>query len=154
MNYSVELLTTIARRHTAGIQLFQLRLSPSKAEKSNTSAKGLLGIAKKLMIFLAIPSNLSCSYSTFPLCSWTTLIEIAVCEPVLYSLNLLLERERDVKKTNIVNTLFTIILPRVPPYRINYSDQRFPNSCCHRTVFVKLQNKILIPYFFQRLTTL
>jgi hypothetical protein len=27
-------------------KLFQLRLSPSKAEKSNTSAKGLLGIAK------------------------------------------------------------------------------------------------------------
>jgi phage-related holin len=37
--------------------LFQLRLSPSKAEKSNTSAKGLLGIAKKLIIFLAIPSK-------------------------------------------------------------------------------------------------
>jgi hypothetical protein len=32
-----------------------------KAQKSNTSAKGLLGIAKKLMIFLAIPSKLSCS---------------------------------------------------------------------------------------------
>jgi hypothetical protein len=41
---------------------FQLRLSPSKAEKSNTSAKGLLGIAEKLIIFLAI---LSLSYSTF-----------------------------------------------------------------------------------------
>jgi hypothetical protein len=27
---------------------------------------------------LAIPSSLSRSYSTFPLCSWTTLIEIAV----------------------------------------------------------------------------
>jgi hypothetical protein len=27
---------------------------------------------------LAIPSRLSRSYSTFPLCSWTTLIEIAV----------------------------------------------------------------------------
>ena len=37
------------------IQLFQLRLSPSKAEKSNTSAKGLLGIAKKLIV--AIPSK-------------------------------------------------------------------------------------------------
>ena len=32
-------------------QLFQLRLSPRKAEKSNTSAKSLLGIAKKLTIF-------------------------------------------------------------------------------------------------------
>ena len=39
------------------IQLFQLGLSQSKAEKSNTSAKGLLGIAKKLMNFLAIPSK-------------------------------------------------------------------------------------------------
>jgi hypothetical protein len=39
------------------VQLFQLRLSPSKAEKSNTSAKGLLGIAKILMNFLAIPSK-------------------------------------------------------------------------------------------------
>ena len=29
------------------IQLFQFRLSPSKVEKSNTSAKGLLGITKK-----------------------------------------------------------------------------------------------------------
>jgi hypothetical protein len=36
-------------------QLFQLRLSQSKAEMSNTSTKGLLamlGIAKKLMNFL------------------------------------------------------------------------------------------------------
>jgi hypothetical protein len=37
-----------------------------------------LGIAKKLMNLLAIPSILSRSYSTFPLCSGTTLIEIAV----------------------------------------------------------------------------
>jgi hypothetical protein len=39
------------------IQLFQLRLSPSKVEKWNTSVKGLLGIAKKLMKFLTIPSK-------------------------------------------------------------------------------------------------
>jgi hypothetical protein len=38
----------------------------------------LLGIAKKLMNLLAIPSSLARSYSTFPLCSGTTLIEIAV----------------------------------------------------------------------------
>ena len=38
----------------------------------------LLGIAKKFMNLLAIPSILSRSYSTFPLCSGTTLIEIAV----------------------------------------------------------------------------
>ena len=60
------------------IHLFQLRLSPSEAEKTNTSTKDLLGIANKLMNFLAIPSKLSCSYSTFPLCSGTTLIEITV----------------------------------------------------------------------------
>jgi hypothetical protein len=36
------------------IQLFQLRLSLRKAEKSNTSAKGLLGIAKNSLI---IPSK-------------------------------------------------------------------------------------------------
>jgi hypothetical protein len=41
---------------------------------------------------LAIPSSLSRSYSIFPLCSWTTLIEIAVCWAktlgnVLYSLD-------------------------------------------------------------------
>ncbi len=29
------------------VQLFQLRLSPSKAEKSNTSAKSLLGVTIK-----------------------------------------------------------------------------------------------------------
>jgi hypothetical protein len=40
----------------------------------------LLGIAKKLMNLLAIPSSLSRSYSTFSLCSGTTLIEIAVCK--------------------------------------------------------------------------
>jgi hypothetical protein len=38
----------------------------------------LLGIANKLINFKVIPSSLSRSYSTFPLCSWTTLIEIAV----------------------------------------------------------------------------
>ena len=43
--------------HHLSIQLFQLWLSPSKAEKSNTSAKSLLGIAKKLMNFLTIPSK-------------------------------------------------------------------------------------------------
>jgi hypothetical protein len=60
------------------IQLFQLRLSTSKAEKSNTSAKGCWEPLWKCINLLAIPSSLSRSYSTFPLCSWTTLIEIAV----------------------------------------------------------------------------
>jgi hypothetical protein len=40
----------------------------------------LLGTALKFIHLLAIPSSLSRSYSTFPLCSWTTLIEIAVHE--------------------------------------------------------------------------
>jgi hypothetical protein len=50
----------------------------SKAEKSNTSAKGCWEPLWKFINLLAIPSSLSRSYSTFPLCSWTTLIEIAV----------------------------------------------------------------------------
>jgi hypothetical protein len=64
--------------YTLYIQLFQLRLSMSKAEKSNTSAKGCRELLWKFINLLAIPSSLSRSYSTFPLCSWTTLIEIAV----------------------------------------------------------------------------
>jgi hypothetical protein len=50
-------------------------LSTSKAEKSNTSAKGCWQPLWKFINLLAIPSSLSRSYSTFPLC----LIEIAVC---------------------------------------------------------------------------
>jgi hypothetical protein len=61
------------------IRAFQIMYTYSKAEKSNTSAKGFLGIANKLMNFLAISRSLSHSYSTFPLCLGTTLIEIAVC---------------------------------------------------------------------------
>jgi hypothetical protein len=38
-------------------KLFQLRLSPSKAEKSNTSVKGLLEIGNKIVHFLVIPSK-------------------------------------------------------------------------------------------------
>jgi hypothetical protein len=57
------------------IHLFQLRLSTSKAEKSNTSAKGCWEPLWKFINLLAIPSSLSRSYSTFPLCSSTTLIE-------------------------------------------------------------------------------
>jgi hypothetical protein len=37
----------------------------------------MLGVANKFINVLAIPSSLSRSYSTFPLYSWTTLIEIA-----------------------------------------------------------------------------
>jgi hypothetical protein len=50
-----------------GIQLFQLRLSTSKAEKSNTSAKGCRESLWKFINLLAIPSSLSRSYLTFPL---------------------------------------------------------------------------------------
>jgi hypothetical protein len=60
------------------IQLFQLRLSTRKAEKSNTSAKGCWESLWEFINLLAIPSSLSRSCSTFQLCSWTTLIEIAV----------------------------------------------------------------------------
>ena len=77
------------------IQLFQLRLSTSKAEKSNTSAKGCWESLWKFINLLAIPNSLSRSYSTFPPCSWTTLIEIAVysdteqfCHSLLTLLNL------------------------------------------------------------------
>ncbi len=45
--------------------------SPSKAEKSNTSAKGFLGVAKKIR-------SDSRSYCIFLLCSGITSIEIAV----------------------------------------------------------------------------
>jgi hypothetical protein len=68
----------IFQNNTNHLQLFQLRLSTSKAEKSNTSAKGCWESLWKCINLLTIPSGLSRSYSTFPLCSWTTLIEIAV----------------------------------------------------------------------------
>jgi hypothetical protein len=66
------------------IQLFQLRLSPSKAEKSNTSAKDCWESLINSVNFLALLSSLSRSYSTFPLCSGTTLIEIAVWDGWIY----------------------------------------------------------------------
>ena len=54
-------------------------MSPrTKSGKVEYERERLLGITNKFIIFLAIPSSLSRSYSTFPLCSWTTLIEIAV----------------------------------------------------------------------------
>jgi hypothetical protein len=51
-----------------GIQLFQLRLSPEQSGKVEYERERLLGIANKWMNLLAIPSSLSRSYSTFPLC--------------------------------------------------------------------------------------
>ena len=51
------------------IQLFQLRLSPEQSGKVEYERERLLGIANKFINLLAIPSSLSCLYSTFPLCS-------------------------------------------------------------------------------------
>ena len=50
------------------IQLFQLRLSPEQSGKVEYERERLLGIANKFIHLLAIPSSLSRSYSTFPLC--------------------------------------------------------------------------------------
>jgi hypothetical protein len=55
-----------------------INVVPEQSGKVEYERERLLGIAKKVMNLLAIPSSLSRSYSTFPLCSWTTLIEIAV----------------------------------------------------------------------------
>jgi hypothetical protein len=60
------------------IQLFQLRLFHEQSGKVEYERERLLGIVNKWINLLVIPSRLSRSYSTFPLCSWTTLIEIAV----------------------------------------------------------------------------
>jgi hypothetical protein len=46
-----------AGRALAPMCLHSLGLSPSKAEKSETSAKGWMGIAKKFINSLAIPSK-------------------------------------------------------------------------------------------------
>jgi hypothetical protein len=76
--FVIALISLVFDKVGIHIQLFQLRLSPSKAEKSNTSAKGCWESLWKFINLLAIPSSLSRSYSTFPLCPGTTLIEIAV----------------------------------------------------------------------------
>jgi hypothetical protein len=55
-----------------------IKVVPEQSGKVEYDREGLLGIAKKFINFLEIPSSLSCSYSTFLLCSGTTLIEIAV----------------------------------------------------------------------------
>jgi hypothetical protein len=52
---------------------FNYGFPPSKAEKSNTSAKGCWESLINGMNLLAIPSSLSRSYSTFPLCSGDSL---------------------------------------------------------------------------------
>jgi hypothetical protein len=55
--------------HLLCIHLFQLKLSPEQSGKVEYGRERLLGIANKLIYLLAIPSSLSRSYSTFPLCS-------------------------------------------------------------------------------------
>jgi hypothetical protein len=66
--------------YSVPIQLFQLRLSPEQSGKVEYKRERLLGIANyKWMNLLAIPSSLSRSYSTFPLCSGDNLNWIAVC---------------------------------------------------------------------------
>jgi hypothetical protein len=55
-----------------------IKVVPEQSGKVEYERERMLGIANKLINFLAIPSSLSRSYSTFPLYSWTTLIEIAV----------------------------------------------------------------------------
>jgi hypothetical protein len=59
----------LKRYYTCSIQLFQLRLSPEQSGKVEYERERLLGIANKFIHLLAILSNLSRSYSTFPLCS-------------------------------------------------------------------------------------
>ena len=60
--------------HTA----ISIKVVPEQSGKVEYQRERLLGIANKFINFLAIPSSLSRSYSTFPLCSGTTLVEIAV----------------------------------------------------------------------------
>jgi hypothetical protein len=54
-----------------------IKVVPEQSRKVEYEQERLLGISKKLMNFLTIPSSPSRSYSTFPLCSGTTLIERA-----------------------------------------------------------------------------
>jgi hypothetical protein len=46
-----------------------IKVVPEQSGKVEYERERLLGIAKKLMNLLGIPSSLSRSYSTFPLCS-------------------------------------------------------------------------------------
>ena len=64
----------VVGRYTA----ISIKVVPEQSGKVEYKRERLLGIANKLMNSLAIPSSLSRSYSTFLLCSGTTLIEIAV----------------------------------------------------------------------------
>jgi hypothetical protein len=60
-----------------GYTAISIKVVQEQSGKVEYERERLLGIAKKLINLLAIPSILSRSYSTFPLCSGTTLIETA-----------------------------------------------------------------------------
>jgi hypothetical protein len=62
-----------------------IKVAHEQSGKVEYERERLLGIAKILMNFHSGSQSLSRSYSTFPLCSWTTLIEIAVCVCVVCS---------------------------------------------------------------------
>ena len=64
----------LPKKYTA----ISIKVVHEQSGKVEYERERLLGIAKKLMNLLAIPSILLRSYSTFPLCSGTTLIETAV----------------------------------------------------------------------------
>jgi hypothetical protein len=71
----------LSKDHLVLIQCSGLQISAGHRTLSgqmNTSAKGCWESLLKFINLLTIPSSLSPSYSTFPLCSWATLIEIAV----------------------------------------------------------------------------
>ena len=58
--------------------VISIKVVSEQSGKVEYERERMLGIANKFINFVAIPSSLSRSYSTFPLYSWTTLIEIAV----------------------------------------------------------------------------
>ena len=65
-----------------------IKVVPEQSGKVEYERERLLGIAKKCINLLAIPSKpFALVYSTFPLCSGTTLIEIAVCMYIKSMLN-------------------------------------------------------------------
>jgi hypothetical protein len=55
-------------QYSAGVYSY-FSISPEQSGKVEYERERLLGIANKFIHLLAIPSSLSRSYSTFPLCS-------------------------------------------------------------------------------------
>ena len=73
--YTVLVSFKAIRIHTA----ISIKVVPEQSGKVEYERERLAGNRKKLINFLAIPSSLSRSYSTFPLCSGTTLINSKSC---------------------------------------------------------------------------